>query len=289
LTLSPQAFAAIHLAYLNPHRSQHYLRLCDRHQTIALKEFRGILQNEINPEEADALFGLAAVISTSAMARACEEAESAEIPNTVSMESVAERFILTRGISDVIHATSGHVHNGPMVALFETQRLPPDVPPTLPADVEQHFVAIGTMLRSWGLDHEALEYCEAALSGLREIYAVLAYLGTQEIIEAGAVWRWPVEAPPGFIRLVRAGCQPACVIVAYFAAATSAVRHTWYVERWGGYVINGVELVLDESMQHWVTWPRQQWEVRMSSLGLELPARSCEPVPLVGSHDMDIR
>ena len=32
--------------------------------------------------------------------------------------------------------------------------------------------------------------------------------------------------------------------------------------------MNGVEAALDESMQHWVDWPREQAEQRMSVLGV---------------------
>jgi hypothetical protein len=142
----------------------------------------------------------------------------------------------------------------------------------LPPEVDQHFDDVLQMLRSSRLDPDALGHCENALMLLKDVYSAIWYISTHAVIESGTVWRWAVQASAGYIRLVQAGCQPALVIFAHFATATSAVRTAWYTQHWAEYAINGMELALDETMQHWVQWPREHARERLKVLGVQLPA-----------------
>lgn len=109
---------------MDRYQSVHYLRLGDKHQTVALKEYRSILETDINADVADALFGLASILSVSAMARANETAEAADIPRTMSIESVTEFLILTRGIADIIDVTRPYIQQGPMGKSSLTKTFP---------------------------------------------------------------------------------------------------------------------------------------------------------------------
>jgi hypothetical protein len=264
------AATALHLAHSHRDRTAHFLRLADKHQTVALSAFRSVLATDINVDNADALFGLASILSISAMARACGDAETADVPGAMSMDSVTEFFFLTRGVSDVIRACNGYVQQGPMHALFDIQRLPDDAILTLPSSVIDQFDGIQQMLHEWDLDPEALRHCEGALADLRHIYEAIAYF-SPDIIETGTVWRWPINVPTPFVRLVQACCQPALVIFAHFAAAAIAVRPAWYNRDWSDYAIIGVSVNLDESMQHWLEWPRAQAKDRLAILGVQPP------------------
>jgi hypothetical protein len=114
------ALSALHLAYQHPEEAVRYLRLCDKHQSIALGRFRSILSSsEFDVERADALFGLAAVISVSSMARSSALFEHDSDEKVISMDEVVELFILTRGVRDVIHLAHQHISRGPLAELFE--------------------------------------------------------------------------------------------------------------------------------------------------------------------------
>ncbi|KAK5163949.1 uncharacterized protein LTR77_010345 [Saxophila tyrrhenica] len=265
------AATAMHMSHQQGHRAAHYLRLSDKHQTVALGVYRSVLATDINSENADALFALASLISVSAMARACIEAEAADPPGTMNMESVTEFFFLTRGVRDVISVTHEHIQRGPMVALFDIQRMPEGVKVTLPPSVGDQFVAIDEMLHSWGLDPDALATCETALKNLQQVYQTIVYYAPTQIIENATVWIWPIQVPSPFVRLVQACCQPALVIFAHFAAIAAAVRMAWYNQNWSVYAINGVSVALDESMKHWVDWPRAQAKDLMAVLGVRQP------------------
>jgi len=227
---------------------------------------RSILSADISNENADALFGLASILSVSAMARACEEAEVADVPGTMSTDSITALLFLTRGVRDVIQATLGRVQQGPMLALFDLQCLPDGLEVALPSTVTAQFVAITELLHNWGLDPEALVHCKTALASLRVVYETVAYFAPTAIIETGTVWRWPIHVPTGFVRLIQVCCQPALVVFAHFAAIATSVRLAWYNQSWSDYAINGIGAALEDSMKHWVEWPREQAKDRLVTL-----------------------
>ena len=276
------ALSALHLAYLNQYKSAQYLQLCDKHQTIAVKEFRVLLSIEVNPESADALLALASTISISSMARSCAAAEASEGAKATSMDNVAELLFLTRGVRDIVEVTYDYVRPGPMGELFDAHRMPEGTGITIPQEVLDQFTAVRQMLATWGLDPEALTHCQSALTDLVEIYENIVYWGSIGNVETGQVWRWKTMVTTGYVRLVQARCQPALIIFAYYAAATTAVRTAWYTQHWGEYAVRGVSFELDADMLLWIEWPRQQVEERMSALGLQLGKEDDTKKSIVG-------
>ena len=76
----------------------------------------------------------------------------------------------------------------------------------------------------------------------------------------------------GFMRLIQAHSPPALVILAYYAAAITAVRSAWYTQNWAEYALRGIRQALDDDAQDWteyMQWPMQQCHQRMSELGVQ--------------------
>ena len=280
------ALSALHLAYLHRYEATEYLQLCDKHQTVALKKFRTILSSEIDPDVADALFALASTISVSSMARSCAAAEAMEGPRAVSMDNVTELFFLIRGVRDVIDVTRDYIARGPMAELFDAHRMPEGTEITLPDEVSAQFSALRQMLVTWGLDPEALAHCQSALTDLDEIYRNIIYWASRGHVETGQVFRWKIMVNTGYVRLVQARCQPALIIFAYYAAATTAVRTAWYTQNWGEYAVRGVSFELDAHVLPLIEWPTRQVEQRMAALGVQLPPEQVTPMSLIG-HSAD--
>lgn len=185
------ALSALHLAYLQQYKAPRYLRLSDKHQALALKQFRSILAADINEDVSDALFALSATISVCSMARACAQAElTPGEPKAMTMEDVSEYFFLTRGVRDVIHVTYDRVSTGPLSKLFDAHRMPEGTIVTLPDEVLQQFSALRQMLETWGLDPEALTHCRAALADLEDIYCNIYWWARNEEVYTGQVIRW---------------------------------------------------------------------------------------------------
>lgn len=262
------AFAALHLAYLRPTSSSKYLQLCDKHQSIALRKFRSILSSPTDPELLDALLALAATFSLSSMARSCALSETV----TMDMDAVAELFLLTRGIATVIRLSRKHIMQGPLTEMLQVYTYPKGTQFRLPTTVAARFEALRRMLTSYGLDEDELKHCQSALTELEEIYKNIAYLAPTTNIETDVLSRWQVLVPIEYIRLIQAHNPPALVILAYYAAAITAIRTAWYTQNWADYALRGISQVLDSSMREWIEWPMQQMQERMTELGVQSPA-----------------
>lgn len=274
------ALTALYLAHLRPYSAFKYFQKYDKHQGIALQKFRSILSSPIDTGQADALLALASTLSVSSMAKTCAQSQS----SSMTMDAIAELFILTKGIRTVNHLAHVHSKHGPMAEMLRDQ---PGYPPNgadvqLPLRVSSCFEAVQRMLLACALEQEALEDCQTALKVLESIYKNIAHISKQGGIETGDVSRWQVRVSMGYIRLVQARSPPALVILAYYAAAMTAVRTAWYAQGWAEFALRGISQALEGNMQQWIQWPMQQVTERMSELGVQ---SSCVQPPLGQSAD----
>jgi hypothetical protein len=261
------AFAALHLAYLHPDNSEKYLRVCDKHQGVALEQFRSLLSPPVDPELADALLALAATLSVSSMARSCALSES----ETMDMDAIAELFVLTKGIANVIHLSHQHSKKGPLAEMLRNQNYPSGTDVSLPLRVSSRFEALRHMLVTYGLDPEPLEHCKKALTELEEVYKNIVFFSPTAKIEIGLVSQWQVWISMDYVKLIQARSPPALVILAFYAAAITAIQTAWYTENWAEYAIRGIGQSLQSNFHEWLEWPMQQVQDRMGELGVASP------------------
>lgn len=113
------ALAALHQAWLHPtpRERNHYLSIFDRHHTIAIAAFRARLAN-FHPEASEHLFAMSTLISVCAMAGVPIRCTSADPPVYMTMDDVAELFLLTRGVREVITIARDWVIQGPLSIMF---------------------------------------------------------------------------------------------------------------------------------------------------------------------------
>jgi hypothetical protein len=259
------ALAALHLAYLQPSSSARQLQTCDKHQAIALEQFRTILSSPVDPQLADARFALAAILAVSSMARSCAGTDA----TALDVNTIAELFVLTRGVRDMIQLSAEHIRTGPLAALLHVRRCPELPETSLPPSVSAQFETVQHMLVAYGLDSNALHHCQAALLELRGIYQNAAHILRNGNVELGDLSRWQVLVSMEYITLVQAHNPPALVILAHYAAAMTAVHTAWYTHVWAERALRGIGHALDRSMQHWIHWPTEQVKDRLSVLRAE--------------------
>lgn len=277
------AFAALHLAYLNPDSSNKYIRLCDKHQGVAVERFRSILSSPFDPELADALFALSAILSISSMGRSCALSET----TSMDMDDVSELFNLTKGIANMIQLARERIEQGPLAEMLEKSTYPPGIKVNLPIRVESRFEALRYMLGTYGLDQEALEHCQNALTELEDIYKIIVYFSSRTDIEINVVSQWQVRVSMGYVRLIQDRSPPALVILAYYAASVTAIRSAWYTQNWAELTLRGITELLEENMQQWLQWPMQQLQDTMSELGVQSPPIESSWKLAIHSKDSD--
>lgn len=266
------ALSALHLASIHTEEAHKYARLCDKHQTIALAKYRSILASasEVDMNSADALFAFSTTLSVCAMARSCSPIFMTQA-QTIDLDAIIEPFYLTRGVRDVMQLCHAHIRSGPMSQMFHGHSYPEGTVITLPDEVAAHITALDLeMLPAAQLDAEALEHCHAALTELKDVYQNIVYFTQQgDGLESGQVWRWCVAISSGFLRLIQARIPAALVILAHFAAATNAVRMSWYTENWGTYALHGIKAELDAEYWSWLEWPLRHGGRNMEILGVQ--------------------
>ena len=263
------AFSALHLAYVKPENNSKYLQLSDKHQSVALQEFRSILASNIDPEHADTSFALAATLSISFMARSCALSESA----TMDLNAITELFVLTKGVATVLRSSARErIVQGPLGEMLHGSAYPQGIEVQLPLDVASRFSALRLMLVTYGLHQPALEYCRSALAELEMTYKTIAYFAPNTDIEIGMVSRWQVAVSMEYVRLIQARNPPALIILAHYAAAVASIRTAWYTQNWAEYALCGISEMLDDDMQHWIQWPVQQAQDKMCILGVSSPS-----------------
>lgn len=271
------ALAALHLAYLHPDSATKYLQLGDGHQAVALQKFRTILSSDIDPQLADALFALSSVTSICSIGRSCVTTNA----EALDMDSICELIWLTKGVRDVSFALYEYIKAGPMFSIYENRDCPEGVQVILPPSLSDRFAALRGLLTD--LDPASRSDCEEAITELERVYRILQYFAAIVYVEIGSLYRWMVYVPDGFVRLVQARNPAALIILAFYATTFTGIRRSWHTQNFARYALQGISSELDEGLQHWLEWPRQQLDERLKILGADpQKGESKEPKPLIG-------
>ncbi|KAH9827807.1 Sterol uptake control protein 2-like protein 3 [Teratosphaeria destructans] len=264
------ALSALSLASLRPAESARYLSLCDKHQSIALAQFRAALAGEITMDVAAALFALSSCISISSMARACARVAAQPPPKAVSLDEIVEMFVLTRGVRDVIGIAHDLIIQGPLAPMFAGHEMPEAQKSRvfLPPPAQTRLDELQTMLHQHCANElPNLTVCSEALRELKDIYRNCQYFHTTPGgVQSGHVVRYTTCVSPDFVSLMQNRYPPALIILAHWAVSTMVVKAAWYTTNWGVYAIEGISLVLEPGLRGWLDWPRQQMQNGMAAV-----------------------
>ena len=189
------ALTALHLAHSHLLESSRYLSLFDRHQTIALAQYRDNIRTGITSDNSGAMYALAAIISMSSMARSCAIAASQSEPRAFSIEQIAEVLLLTTGVRDISSIAADHIKLTPMAALFDGHSMPhsQEARVILPAELRRHLDCVREMLQVQVGEPEVLKHCSEAFDSLVYIYHNTRYFSLVQDFRSSHVWRWTVR------------------------------------------------------------------------------------------------
>lgn len=108
-------------------------------------------------------------------------------PRHVNMDQVAELFMLTRGVRDVVEVCAEWIQHGPLGELIGSYHAPEDEDLTLPEPITERFADLNKMLDKSCLDSVELETCRQALSELRRVYCSVAHFDAKSKLQTGTV------------------------------------------------------------------------------------------------------
>lgn len=217
------SLAAIWLCRARPTESNKYLRLFDKHQAIALSQYRSVLAGPLTDNMANALFALASCISITSMARSSLAGAFRSPTPYIEVGDFVELVSLINGVREVVGITreqcvqtcpemealvlmANHdrVAKGPLAPMVLGHSLPSDVETQiqLPASVRTQIEALEHMLNTQ-CDEARRQSCEVALKALVSIYRNVRHFAKQHAVQSGHLFRWLVELPAEFVRYAR--------------------------------------------------------------------------------------
>ncbi|GAB7366758.1 hypothetical protein MBLNU230_g0712t1 [Neophaeotheca triangularis] len=251
--------AALHQAYLHPtpRERNHYLAIYDKHHTIAIAAFRSRLAN-FHPDASEHLFAMSTIISVCAMAGLPIRCTSADPPVQMTMENVAEIFLLTRGVREVIGIARDWVIQGPLSIMFYGHSRPDDVEVTLSDEVETRFTILRDLVHDECSTDDASQICLETLTKLRDIFANIQYFGPKTQFGSGVYMSFMTSIPTDFTRLLQNHHVAALVILYYYASVTCAAVYTWFAGDWPKHACAAARDALPANFHGVLDWPDEQ-------------------------------
>lgn len=268
------AFAALHMAHLDPARRKSLHAEASRHHDAALTAFRPIMQN-ITAENCNACFAFSSTLALYAWASPdCNSnLVFADTSSPVDKDATVEWVRLIRGTYSLLLAAQDWMSDGPLqplLSLYEGQPAwaPHEAEPTsiLDPEVQSKFTALKELWEpssDWPEpDHESVEALKEALSLLQEAYSMLCS-EDKRVCFTSVVFSWPIRVPEKYITMVNKRVPQALVILAHYSLLLNKLGDFWWMNGMSRHLLQTVHRTLGKKWESWISWPLQDlvlWE-----------------------------
>lgn len=247
------AFAALHLAHLNPEKAQFYRHHAVGLQTHALSIFNREMTNVTRENCVGVLF-FTWFMSLHALWEAMD---------SVDIHDFLDRFVnymqLHRGVRAVTSEAWHFMVESEMGFILEAASKAFD-----DTIAGSHTVELKSLVQDSErlnddekiICHDALDRIQWFLSRVDEPRKPNPSLITTFL----SVTSWPVIINADFLRLVSERRPEALLILSYYAIPLHLCRSVWVVGNSGQLLIQSVRLHLDEKWHKWLDWPEEMMD-----------------------------
>ncbi|KAF2635201.1 hypothetical protein P280DRAFT_511309 [Massarina eburnea CBS 473.64] len=222
------AFAAEHLAHINPTRAQHYRILGSTHQAAAITGLNNEISTvDLTSENCHALFTGASLIIMNAFAE----------PEAYNLKALVSIFTLCRGMNTILMSSESTISKGPFAGLLRPLPNPPQPSPLLSSFlVDINALAEGShpsysVSRNNGHDTSMMARNDAA-ELLRE--SLQLGIETSQHPALRAAMLWPIRLDPEYLECLKARSDPAVASVfrQYCRILEYAGAEWWFLSGW---------------------------------------------------------
>ncbi len=256
------ALSALHIAYLIPVRSLHYLIKASAHQDIALAHFRQELSS-INNANFDALLAYSCLLPIQAFAIAASSNFQTHIlsqePDQLS--AFIKSIHLLRSVNKILlpslteYTTSNIL---PLLAITNQHQAEASVFPGMESleGLETKCTNYTNLITSYGKQTRADIY-RAAIAELRKTFGKAAHEDSKKMFRVGIILIWTILVSDEYITLLDERDQSAMAILAYFAALLQAPgrEEVWWLEGIGSSLIRIINRELGKEWEEIMRWP----------------------------------
>lgn len=259
------AMSALHLARIEPDRSEQLNQLADRHATTGIRQATEMLPR-MSKDNCSGLY-------ISACLACCFS--FAQKPGPRNLLVVADGcevswLNLLRGVRLIIETYGLEAVFSGVLAPFPPPALAADGKDSEPNEPILEFIPWEEPLRKiedmisstsgpkqgiYTHAYHTLRWC------FEETYGTAAtpkpiITGRFEIV---MVWLYKLE--DGFVECLQEKHPPALILLAHYAVLLQTLQYCWFMEGWGTHLYHGVVGILGRSYEEWLQWPRDQIQV----------------------------
>ncbi|KAI1379825.1 hypothetical protein F4677DRAFT_295895 [Hypoxylon crocopeplum] len=252
------AFAALHLAHLNPARAHFYRHQAVGLQTNALSIFNCEMTG-VNQENCTAVLFFNWFMTLHTL---CETKDSADA------QGFLDRFVhymqLHRGVKAVTAAAWNHMLGSEMgYMLQEASRVMEHV------DSGTHTVELKNCIdNSEGLSDEEKSICNDALDRIQWFLSRVDGMRDSPpslVATFMPMISWSVIIDAQFLRLVSEMTPEALLILSYYAILLHMCRDIWVIGNIGQLLVQTVRLHLEDKWHIWLEWPEEMMNTMSST------------------------
>ncbi len=256
------ALSALHLAYLIPARSLHYLIKAATHQDIALSQFRQELSS-INNVNFDALLAYSCLLPIQGIAIAASSSFQTHIlsqePDQLS--AFIKSVHLLRSVNKILLPSVSEYPTSNLLPLLQITNQPQSEASVFPGmeffeDLEAKCTNYTNLISSLGSQTHANIY-RSTISQLKTTFAKVSHENSKEKFRVGIILIWTILVSDEYISLLDERDKSAMAILAYFAALLQDpdCEDVWWLEGVGSSLIRTINRELGKEWEEVMRWP----------------------------------
>jgi len=262
------AFAALHLAHLQPQESK-WKTLALRHQNMAMRLLIPMLE-AINAQNVMTITALSVMLGASSHGiTTCQTSPS-------PFCDVLEVYGVSRAIGRAINAFKPVIRQGPMPQMIGTWKARSPLF-RLPPYEEQRFNLLHS-LNSYNESESPLLHAsiKSAINSLKELYMDLASWQAAKSKFVIVLWMWPVDVDDQYVALLSQKDPVALVILAQFIILSHVVDTPWYMAGWTERALDSIKSVIPPELWYLLEWPDDTIEPLLRMIEIEVEPRAVE-------------
>ncbi len=250
------AFAALHLAYLNPNAKDRYIFIATSHQNLALPHFRTAAANA-NAENCHAVLVFSKLVLVQNCAIMQLNSQSVDM-ETSSDDRIVEFLRLMRGGCALLNTTWHMLTTGPIQALLPHPSLQIDFPRAI-----EHGSLSGLSCALLSLDtastarEDEIEAYSDAFLELQTAFSI-SLQSASPSRTWDAVEYWPSRLSGLYLALISDRRPQALVIFAYYCILVKQINNHWFMECQAAQLLSSVTRSLGKDKHHLIRGPLEE-------------------------------
>lgn len=239
------SFAALHMAYIKPHKREMYVQHALQLHERALRKATAILPN-VTDENCATLYAFAGLTCFISFAKPRTSKEWGP--------EISDWLIASRGARTIIDSTKDRIHSTSLSPLFtigghRAALRELETSSTVAPLTDFRFITEKVA------EPEIVEIYRLAIEEPSKSLSMVSEMTRWGGCETTDVLVWLFRIPTRYFDLVSDRAPESLVILAYFCIVTRELESLWWMEGWSSHLLHVIHSLLDPEYAVWLQWP----------------------------------